>query len=339
LDLVREALPLDPEAEIAIECDPSLLTLDKVRELGEMGFNRISMGIQDFNRKVLDAVHRRIPKLAISGLVAQARTAGFRGINLDLIYGLPHQTLDSFRDTLRQTLEADPDRVSVFAYAHVPWIKGHQSTLDALPMPGGAERLTMAILARAFFTEAGYVPIGMDHFVKPDDELARALADGQLHRNFQGYCSKRQTGQVYAFGSSAISQMEWGYGQNLKDLAKYIATVDRGELPLERVYYMTAEDLLARETINSLMCYGRVNLEAAASRAGVSAAVAAKYFSVCAERTGPLLKEGWVVREGAAYSLTGDGWLFVRQLAAALDPRTPAAEKAAEASPRFSKAI
>ncbi len=337
LDTVRNALPLDPDCEIAIECDPSLLTLDKVQALRDMGFTRISMGIQDFNRKVLDAVHRRVPKLSAAELVAHARAAGFRGLNLDLIYGLPHQTLESFQDTLRMTLEADPDRVSVFAYAHVPWVKGHQGSLDSLPMPDPSERLSIAILTRKFFTDAGYVPIGMDHFVKPDDELALALAEGHLHRNFQGYCSKRHTGQVYAFGASAISQMEWGYGQNLKDLAEYTKAVDRGELPLERVYYMTPEDILAREAINALMCYGRVDLEAVAARAGTATEASAKYVRDCEARILPILEEGWVHRDGHAYSLSKDGWLFVRQFAATLDPRTSA--DAAESPARFSKAI
>jgi oxygen-independent coproporphyrinogen-3 oxidase len=334
MDRVRRQWFLAPGAEVAIECDPSLLDPAKVRTLADIGFNRVSFGVQDFRKEVLDAVERRVPRRPIAELVAAAHDAGMAGVNLDLIYGLPHQDPGTFETNLELAVAAGADRVSCFAYAHVPWVKGHQSALERYPMPDARARLEIAIRTRRFFEEAGFVSIGMDHFVKPDDELARAKAAGELHRNFQGYCSRRQTGQVYAFGSSAISQFARGYGQNLKDLKAYMEAVDRKEFPLEKVYFMDDREALVKAAIDALMCYGRVDFARLCADSDLDPEAIGTYIRGCRERIDPMLGEGWVTWEDGVLELQGDGWLFVRQAAAALDPLTAAGTAA-----RFSKAI
>lgn len=334
MDLVRRQWFLAPDAEIAAECDPSLLNPARIRELAAIGFNRLSFGVQDFRPEVLQAVERRIPRFPIPDLVAEAHAAGITSVNLDLIYGLPHQTQESFESTLETAVAAGADRISVFGYAHVPWVKGHQSALEKYPMPDARMRLEIALSTRAFFKNAGFESIGMDHFVKPTDELARAKASGQLHRNFQGYCSLRHTGQVYAFGASAISQFARGYGQNLKTLEEYTAAVARKEWPLDKVYYMSEMDALAKACIDALMCYGRVDFAAACGEADLEPAAVDEYLKECRTRMEPMLGEGWAAWTDGVLELTDEGWLFVRQAAAALDPLSAKAPAG-----RFSKAI
>jgi oxygen-independent coproporphyrinogen-3 oxidase len=201
-------------------------------------------------------------------------------------------------------------------------------------MPDARMRLEIALATRRFFRQAGFEPIGMDHFVKPTDELARAKAAGRLHRNFQGYCSRRHTGQVYAFGASAISQFARGYGQNLKDLGAYMGAVERGDFPLEKVYFMDGSEAMVKAAIDMLMCYGRVDFAAVCADAELPPAAIGEYIRSCRDRMEPMLAEGWVAWKDGVLELAEEGWLFVRQAAAALDPltsRTPAG--------RFSKAI
>jgi oxygen-independent coproporphyrinogen III oxidase len=334
MEQLRRQWFLAPDAELAIECDPSLLNPARIGGLAAIGFNRMSFGVQDFRPQVLQAVERRVPRIPIAELVACAHDAGVASVNLDLIYGLPYQTAESFEATLETAVAAGADRVSVFGYAHVPWVKGHQSALEAHPMPDARMRLEIALATRRFFREAGFEAIGMDHFVKPSDELARAKAAGQLHRNFQGYCSRRHTGQVYAFGASAISQFARGYGQNLKDLGAYLGAVERGEFPLEKVYCMDEGEALVKAAIDALMCYGRVDFAAVCSESEVPPQAAGEYIRSCRARMEPMLGEGWVTWENGVLELAEEGWLFVRQAAAALDPLTAKAPAG-----RFSKAI
>jgi oxygen-independent coproporphyrinogen-3 oxidase len=258
-----------------------------------------------------------------------------KSVNLDLIYGLPHQTPESFEDTLETAVDTGADRISAFGYAHVPWVKGHQSALERYPMPDARARLEIAFATRRFFREAGYEAIGMDHFVKPGDELAQAKAAGDLHRNFQGYSSRRRTGQVYAFGASAISQFARGYGQNRKDLPGYLDAVARREFPLEKVYFLDDRDVLVKAAIDALMCQGRVDFAALGQSHEGEPGDFGAYVRGCRERMAPMLAEEWVRWEDGVLELAEAGWLLVRRAAAALDPRT--VEGNAEG--RFSKAI
>jgi len=334
MERIRRQWFLAPDAEIAAECDPSLLNPARIRELASIGFNRLSFGVQDFRPEVLQAVERRIPRMPISELVAVAHDAGIASVNLDLIYGLPHQTPDSFESTLETAVAAGADRVSVFGYAHVPWVKGHQSQLEKYPMPDAHMRLEIALATRRFFKDAGFESIGMDHFVKTTDELARAKAAGQLQRNFQGYSSRRHTGQVYAFGASAISQFARGYGQNLKGLDEYLRAVEAKQFPLEKTYFMEEQDVLVKACIDALMCYGRVDFATAGEDVDLTPEAIAEYIQGCRARIEPMLGEGWVSWENGVLKLSEEGWLFVRQAAAALDPLT-----AKGTVGRFSKAI
>jgi oxygen-independent coproporphyrinogen III oxidase len=307
-------------AEIAIECDPNLLNLEKVQELGAMGFNRLSIGIQDFDAKVLEAVNRRFPKTDPKDIFRTARNAGFRGNNLDLIYGLPYQTAASFRIAIAKAVDAGPDRISLFPYAHVPWVKDHQARLKDLPMAGVQERLEIAWESRERLMRAGFVPIGMDHFALPDDELAIASRTHGLHRNFQGYCTSARAGQVFALGASAISQLHEGYIQNAKDLDRYMAAVNEARLPHETAYRMRPQDIAVRNIINRLLCDGEANLEACLDAEGLEGDWKREYLEACKSNLAPLLADGLAILEDGVIRLTENGHYASRAVASACDP-------------------
>ncbi len=330
LDLFRTRLDVQPDAEIAIECDPNLINVDRIRELDRMGFTRISFGIQDFNQKVLDAVNRRFPKTAPKELFRVCRELGLSGNNLDLIYGLPYQTPETFRETVAKAIDADPDRISLFPYAHVPWIKGHQAVLGSLPMPDASTRLRIAWDSREQLERAGYVAVGMDHFAKPGDELVQALREGTLHRNFQGYCHGGRAGQVYAMGASAISQLHQGYLQNAKDLQEYRDLVRSGRPAWKSGYRMRPEDLAVRAVLNGLLCSGRADIGAACAEAGLPQAWREEYLAGSLEKLRRFQDDGLVeVIDGEARIL-GNGHYVSRAIAAAFDPLlAPAAQGAA----------
>lgn len=320
LDRLRGRFVLAPHAEIAIECDPNLLTFPKLAELRGMGFNRISFGLQDFNREVLDAVERGFPRIPPHELIAEARRLGFTGINLDLIYGLPLQTPDSFRQTLEQTIAARPDRIATFSYAHVPWVKGHQKVLEPKGLPSPEAKVEMALSILSMLQEAGYVAIGMDHYALPDDELALALSQGKLHRNFQGYCSRRTTGQVVAFGASGISQLEESYLQNVKESRDWIAAVEKGEWAVEKAYFLTAQERLRRSVINRIMCDGRLDLDALENEIGQNLSEVEPAIVAGWESLADLEADGLCLREGRVLTLTPLGRLLVRVVAMRFDP-------------------
>lgn len=338
LDLFRTRLEVEPDAEIAIECDPNLITVDRIRELDGMGFTRISFGIQDFNRKVLVAVNRRFPKTEPKELFRACRDLGMAGNNLDLIYGLPHQTPETFRETIARAIDADPDRISLFPYAHVPWIKGHQAALTALPMPDGAARLAMAWESRVALLGAGYVAIGMDHFSRPGDELAVAVRDGLLHRNFQGYCHAGRAGQVYGLGASAITQLHAGYLQNTKSLEEYSAHVVAGNPAWSGGYRMRSEDIAVRSIINGILGAGKTEPRAACEAAGAPADWTANYLAASLDRLAPFREDGLLAVDGDAVRLVGNGGYVARAISAAFDPLLGAPRQSG-AEPRYSRAL
>lgn len=320
LDRLRGRFTFAPHAEIAIECDPNLLTLPKLAELREMGFNRISYGLQDFNRDVLDAVDRDFPRIPPDELIRASRELGFSGINLDLIYGLPLQTPDSFRQTLEQTIAARPDRIATFSYAHVPWIKDHQKVLEPKGLPSPEAKVEMALSILSMLQAAGYVAIGMDHYARPDDELAQALSHGQLHRNFQGYCSRRTTGQVVAFGASGISQLEESYLQNIKESRDWIHAVEKGEWAIEKAYFLTPRERLRRRVINGIMCDGHLDLDTLEAELGQNLSEAEPAILTGWESLSDLEADALCRREGRTLVLTGLGRLLVRVVAMRFDP-------------------
>ena len=252
--------------EIAIECDPASLDLNYIDNLISAGFNRMSFGIQDFNREVLRMVNRRPPAISPDELLKHIKSVNSNiGVNFDFIYGLPGQSVESFSESMQMAAEIRPDRLVTFSYAHVPWVRKQQSILEKRGLPGAEEKTNMFLSANDILTRSGYEPIGLDHFVLPDDDLRTAFNTGTLHRNFQGYCTRKTTGQVYAFGVSAISQLEGGYSQNVREIDEYTAVIDKGKLPVERGYILSQEQKLAKTVITTLMCNKRVSFPEAAS--------------------------------------------------------------------------
>ncbi|MBD0334764.1 MAG: oxygen-independent coproporphyrinogen III oxidase [Cyanobacteria bacterium Co-bin13] len=244
----------EPGAEISIEVNPRDLSREYVFFLKDLGFNRISFGLQDFNLKVQVAVNRVQPEAMLFKAMGWLREAGFESINVDLVYGLPYQTLSTFRDTLDKTIRLDPDRIAVFNFAYVPWLKPIQKKhIDPATLPSPAEKLDIFRLTIDILTSTGYQFIGMDHFAKPNDELAIAQAQGQLHRNFQGYTTQPES-DLIGFGLTSISMLHDAYAQNYKDLRSFYGAVDRGTLPLERGIVLSQDDILRRAVIMELMC-------------------------------------------------------------------------------------
>ncbi len=327
VDRLRKSFVFAPEAEIAMECDPNLILPAHLTKLREAGFTRLSFGIQDVRADVLESVNRKPSRMPPQELISRCRDLGFRGLNLDLICGLPYQTPTTFLETVETIIGADPDRISVFSYAHVPWMMEHQRKLENHPMPTAKERARMTLESRRLLESAGFVPIGLDHFVKADDELATAQKLGKLHRNFQGYCSKRNTGQVYSFGASAISQFEHGYGQNFKELAPYQAAIAKGRLPVERVYAMTPRDRAVRDIINALMCYGELDTSALGDEQ--EAADAAKSPDWIAFQ-----QDGLIECTPEKVKVTARGRLALRLIASTFDPLLQK-----EAANRYSRSL
>ncbi len=245
---------LNDEYEMAIECSPAHLDYRHIELLKSYGFNRISLGIQDFDGKVLDAINRRRPKRPISKMVEKIHSEGFRGTNIDLVYGLPLQTVKNFNKTIEKAIDLNTDRIVTFSYAHVPSILPRQKILENIGFPSAEEKAEMYNNAYKKFTDAGYVPIGMDHFCRPDDEFYLALKNNQLHRNFQGYCTTRTTGQVYGFGASSISQLFSAYSQNVKNAAQYIKMINEKNTAVLRGYNLERNEKIIRDVINSVMC-------------------------------------------------------------------------------------
>ena len=236
MDLIKERFVVDRKAEIAIECSPAYLDYSHIDQLAEMGFNRMSLGIQDFREDVLHAVNRQLPRHPVKDIVNYLRAKGFSGINLDFIYGLPLQTVESLHNTIQKAIEINPDRIVTFSYAHVPWVKEEQMKLEKIGLPSAKEKMAMLINNIQQLEEAGYVAIGIDHFAHPDDQLTKAFQNHRLHRNFQGYCTLETTGQVYGFGASSISQLWGAYAQNHKSINQYMDSIESTGYATERGY-------------------------------------------------------------------------------------------------------
>ncbi|MGQ1890449.1 oxygen-independent coproporphyrinogen III oxidase [Thermophagus sp. OGC60D27] len=319
-------------AEIAMECNPAYLSVQYIERLLKMGFNRISLGIQDFNEKILLTVNRDPSAMPVKDIIDQLHAAG-ASANLDFIYGLPYQTPDSFRDTIRHAVEAHPDRIVTFSYAHVPWVKSHQKTLEKNGIPGPEDKMQMFWNARQEMINAGYIPIGMDHFALPDDQLSIALSNKTLHRNFQGYCTKETTGQVYAFGMSAISQLHNAYAQNTKNIPHYIDAVNNGELPIEKGYKTDNTDIAVREVINQIMCNNYLNWNEIANRLNMTSQQLKSVTHFDVDRLQALADDGLVVFNKDEINVSESGRFLIRNIAALFDPKLNTGQK------RFSKTI
>jgi oxygen-independent coproporphyrinogen-3 oxidase len=309
---------LDPDAETAIEIDPRVTTREQLQLLRALGFNRLSMGVQDFTPEVQAAIGRKQPESLTRDLYEYARTIGFDAVNMDLIYGLPQQTLDTFTQTLRSVVAMRPDRIAVYSYAHVPWLRPHQSRIDVSTLPDRDLKFDLIGAALDTFGDAGYEAIGMDHFALPGDELAVAARQRRLHRNFMGYTTRR-AGDMLGVGVSAISDLRGAFAQNVKKLPPYYAAIDAGRFPIERGYALTPNDLIRRHVITELMCNFFVDRAGVAARFGIDFGTyfAAELAALTA--AGGPVDDGFLIVTEAALEVPRSGRLFVRNLCTYFD--------------------
>jgi oxygen-independent coproporphyrinogen III oxidase len=315
-EIIHRNFSFSDDLEAGVEIDPRRLNRDHIVALREIGFNRASIGVQDFDATVQEAVHRVQPQKMTEEVLGWVRELGFTSVNFDLIYGLPYQTVESFNRTLDIVLSLQPDRLAVFSYAHVPWVKPAQKILEHKVLPSAEVKLQLLKTVIERLTENHrYVYIGMDHFARPGDELAVAQSRKQLQRNFQGY-STRAGSDIYAFGMSSISQIPDAYWQNEKDLPKYYAALDNRQVPLARGYLVTDEDKIRRETIMRVMCDLSLDYAAMSQRLGINFT---SYFEREIESLAPLEADDLVHRSLGGMEVTNKGRLFIRNIAMSFD--------------------
>lgn len=306
---VREHFDFPEGAEIAIEVDPRVTSEEQVAVLAELGFNRLSLGVQDLTPEVQAAITRNQTFEQTQRLMEDARKHGFsEGINVDLIYGLPKQEIKSFGESIERVISLRPDRVALYSFAYVPWIKGHQKKLDPALLPTAEAKLQLYLEGMKRFLDAGYVPIGMDHFALPDDELARAAAAGQLHRNFMGYSVMPATDMI-ATGVSGIGEVGHGFFQNRKKLSTYYEDLDAGRLPVTRGYLLDEDDRIRQHVIRELMCNFHVSHADVERRFSIDFA---QYFESELDALGELQDAGFVSMTETELRVTDTGRVFVR---------------------------
>ena len=309
------SLTPDSQGEFSIEVDPREASAETIAHLRKLGFNRLSLGVQDFDPVVQQAINRIQPLEMTASVMQAARAVGFHSIGVDLIYGLPHQTVDSFSRTLDTMLALTPDRLSVFGYAHMPQIFKMQRQMDAAALPSPAVRLAILKLVVERLTGAGYVYIGMDHFALPSDELAIAQAQRSLHRNFQGYSTRAEC-DLIGFGASSIGKVGDVYAQNAKDLAEYDAAIDAGRLALTRGVRLTADDRLRRDIITQLMCNLELRFDDFEAAYGIRFA---ETFAPQLERLRGFAEDGLVLLSGDKLEVLTAGRMLVRNIAMVFD--------------------
>jgi oxygen-independent coproporphyrinogen-3 oxidase len=321
-------------AEISIEVDPRVTGEEHVAALRECGFNRISMGVQDFEPKVQEAVHRIQPADMTRRLVELSRRAGFESVNFDLIYGLPYQTEESFARTLDTVLELGPDRIALYSYAHVTWVAKQQRGFERKDLPEASTKLRIMLGAIRRFLEAGYRFIGLDHFARPEDELSRALDDRTLRRNFMGHTTQAGV-ELFGFGPSAISELCGSYAQSHRGLREWEeALLERG-LATMRGHFLSQDDVERRWVIGRIMCHGELRAEEFGAAFGRPFA---ESFAPELESLGPLITDGLVDRaEDGSLVVMPLGRLLVRNVAMAFDAYLAEQRKAGR--PIFSKTV
>jgi oxygen-independent coproporphyrinogen III oxidase len=312
---IRNAFRFSPDAEISVEVDPRDISLDHMKMLRQVGFNRISLGVQDFNTKVQQAVNRNQSEFITRQAIGWSRQLGFSSLNVDLIYGLPLQTVDTFSETLDKIIEIAPERIAVYNFAYVPWMKKHQNLIHVEDLPSPETKIAMLTTTIEKLSEGGYVYIGMDHFAKPDDELAVAQKTKALHRNFQGYSTKAGT-DLYGLGMSAISHFGTTYAQNAKELKEYYTTIDAGKFATHLGYRMTPDDVLRKHVILRLMCDLSLDKAEVGKEFGITFD---EYFASSMTALEPLLKDELIVSTPSELVVTSNGRLFLRNIAMCFD--------------------
>ncbi|WP_263914770.1 oxygen-independent coproporphyrinogen III oxidase [Achromobacter sp. 79A6] len=312
---LRAAFRFESDAEISIEVDPRTATPQRLAQLRQLGFNRLSFGVQDFDARVQVAVHRVQSFEDVRDLMQSARALGYDSVNVDLIYGLPLQTTESFARTIAQVTTLRPDRIALYAYAHLPERFKPQRRINPADLPDRATRVGLLSAAIEGFLKHGYTYIGMDHFALNTDALAIAKQRGELHRNFQGY-STQPDRDLVALGVSAIGRIGHTYSQNAKDLDGYYAAIESGRFAVERGLALNADDLARRDVIMDIMCQGRVDFARIESRHGLRFG---DYFGAELSQMTNLAELGLVNLRAGELRVTGLGWYFVRAVAMAFD--------------------
>ncbi len=318
-----------PDAELSTELDPRTLTEQHIASFRNMGINRASMGVQDVKIEVQEAVHRIQSDECNRNALKWLRDAGIESCNLDLIYGLPKQTSESFEKTLHHILDYAPDRLAVFSYAHVPWIMPAQKILEEKNLPGPEEKLKMLEKIITILTDNGYHYVGMDHFARHDDELAVAQKNKTLQRNFQGYSTHGGV-EICAFGMSSISQTSRSYRQNFKDITDYGQAITAGNYPIDRGILLTDEDVLRRDLIMSIMCQLELDYATKSAQHGIDIK---SHFADSIASLKPMEDDGLLELNTDSLQVTNQGRLFIRNIAMAFD------EHLSSGKAKFSKTV
>lgn len=313
--MLRRNFTLAAGGEYSIEVDPRTIDAARLDTLAELGFNRLSFGVQDFDPEVQKSVHRIQPAEQVFALVAAARERGFESINTDLIYGLPKQSPESFARTVAQVIELRPERIALYAYAHLPERFKPQRRIPTVEIPSGAAKVAMLARSMAAFIGAGYVYVGMDHFALPTDTLAIAKRQGRLHRNFQGYSTQPDC-DLIGLGVSSIGRIGATYSQNAKTMEEYCDYLDQGRFPVVRGLALSRDDLLRRAVIMALMCQGQVSFESIELAHLIEFR---KYFATEMEALNKLADQGLVTLDDGGIQVTDRGWFFVRAVAMVFD--------------------
>ena len=306
--MLRSHFTFTADAELGVEIDPRTVQAGTLELLAELGFNRNSFGVQDFDAEVQQAVNRIQPLEMVEQAVVESRKYNFHSINADLIYGLPKQTLESFSKTLDSLIRVSPDRIALYNYAHLPKRFKAQRLIVAIDLPSAEARLQIFLMSMRRLLDAGYVYIGLDHFSKPDDELNKARLNQTLHRNFQGYTTRSEC-DLIGFGVSAISKVGHSYSQAVRTLNAYYEHLDAGRLPIEKGYALSADDVLRRDIIMTLMCSASVEFDAVRRDHGVDFAT---YFATELQQLRPYEEAGLITVDANAIRVTPKGRLFVR---------------------------
>jgi len=304
-----------PEAEISIEINPRYVSRDYILGLRQIGFNRVSFGIQDFNPQVQAAVNRVQPEALLFDVMCWVRAAKFDSVNVDLIYGLPYQSLQSFTETIQKTIALNPDRIAVFSFAYIPWLKAVQKNIAEHTLPGASEKLDILQMAIETLTRSQYQYIGMDHFAKPDDELAVAQRQGTLKRNFQGY-TVLPDAELLGFGLTSISMLHDAYAQHHKQLQTYYRSIEHGELPIERGIRLNPDDIVRRQIIMELMCQFQISKPDIEARYNLDFD---QYFARELQDLISLETDGLVSVDRDSIRVTSVGRLLIRNIASVFD--------------------
>ena len=312
---LKAAMVFSPDAELSIEVDPRVTHVEHLEALRESGFNRISMGLQDFNPDVQEAIHRVQPYEMTAELITKSRELGFRSVNVDLIYGLPLQSTESFAETLAQVKTLDPDRLALFHYAHMPWARPAQKLIKDVDLPSSAEKLNIFEMTIDTLLADGYRYIGMDHFAKPDDELSLAQEARTLRRNFMGYTTQAGV-DLYGFGASSISEIDGHFIQNHREVPDYENALAAGDLPTARGLRLTPEDHLRKAVIEALICNGYLDFEQMSQGFGVDFEA---HFAPALHEAEAMARDGLLTFEGRALRVLPRGQILIRNICMLFD--------------------